>query len=468
MTDNMDKTLTSLTAISPIDGRYASKTAALRPFTSEYGLIYYRVSVEVAWFRALAAAPGIVELPELDDAANNTLDEILDNFDEADAQRVKMLEQTTNHDVKAVEYFLKEKFRESGNDILTDSLEFIHFACTSEDINNLAYGLMLKASLNQVLMPQMEGIRDAIAHQARQYAAKSMLSRTHGQVASPTTMGKEFANVVARLNRQLQQLKQIPILGKINGAVGNYNAHMIAYPELNWIQFSKDFVESLGLDWNPYTTQIEPHDYIAELFNCIVRFNTVLLDFNQDIWSYISIGYFRQKKVENETGSSTMPHKVNPIDFENSEGNLGMAKAIFNHLGEKLPVSRWQRDLTDSTVLRNLGSGLAYSIIAYSSSNRGIQKLELDESRLAEDLAQNWEVLAEPIQTLMRKHGIPEPYEKLKALTRGRRLDASAISDLVAQLELPDHIKEQILAMTPADYTGDAVRLVDRLLREQS
>ena len=467
MTDNMDKTLTSLTAISPIDGRYASKTAALRPFTSEYGLIYFRITVEVAWFRALATDPGIVELPMLDDAANNTLDEILDEFDEAAAQRVKMLEKTTNHDVKAVEYFLKEKFRESGNDILTGGLEFIHFACTSEDINNLAYGLMLKASLNQVLIPQMEKIRDAITQQARQYAANSMLSRTHGQVASPTTMGKELANVVARLNRQLQQLKQIPILGKINGAVGNYNAHMIAYPELNWIQFSKDFVESLGLDWNPYTTQIEPHDYIAELFNCIVRFNTVLLDFNQDIWSYISIGYFRQKKVENETGSSTMPHKVNPIDFENSEGNLGIAKAIFNHLGGKLPVSRWQRDLTDSTVLRNLGSGMAYSIIAYSSCNRGIQKLELDESRLAEDLVQNWEVLAEPIQTLMRKHGIPEPYEKLKALTRGRRLDASEISDLVAKLELPDHIKEQILAMTPADYTGDAVRLVDRLLREQ-
>ncbi len=462
----MAKKLTPLTAVSPIDGRYAAKTEALRPITSEYGLIYFRTCVEVRWFRSLAAHPGIKELPCLDDAAERFLDDIVDNFGENDAQKVKDLEKTTNHDVKAVEYFLKDKLRTSGNSSLIRGLEFVHFACTSEDINNISHALMLKSSRDDVLLPVMADIRGSLAALARQYAAVPMLARTHGQVASPTTMGKELANVVARMSRQMAQIQGTPLLAKINGAVGNYNAHLSAYPEMDWLAFSNDFVASLGLEWNPYTTQIEPHDYIAELFSAIARFNTILLDLNRDLWAYISIGYFRQKRVAGETGSSTMPHKVNPIDFENSEGNLGIANAILNHLGEKLPVSRWQRDLSDSTVLRNLGAGLAYSLVAYESCRRGIGKLELHEERLQDDLKQSWEVLAEPIQTVMRKHGIAEPYEKLKQLTRGKRLDEAGISALLAKLDLPEPVKQQIRSITPASYIGDAVRLVERLLSE--
>jgi adenylosuccinate lyase len=461
---NMDNSLSPLTAVSPIDGRYAAKTAALRPYTSEYGLIHCRVTVEIRWFQKLARHAGIVELPQLDDATDAFLESLIGDFSEQDAQRIKDLEKTTNHDVKAVEYFLKEKALASGSESLARGLEFIHFACTSEDINNLSHALMLKQALQGVQLPAILKVRNEIRDLARDYASIPMLARTHGQVASPTTMGKELANVVARLDRQIEQVHHVPLLGKINGAVGNYNAHISAYPDVDWLEFSREFVESLGLSWNPYTTQIEPHDYIAELFDAIARLNTILLDFDRDIWSYISIGYFKQRKVAGETGSSTMPHKVNPIDFENSEGNLGIANAILRHLGEKLPVSRWQRDLTDSTVLRNLGAGLAYSLIAYDSCSRGINKLELDPARLATDLAQSWEVLAEPIQTIMRKHGIEEPYEKLKAMTRGEQLNEASIEQMIEQLELPEEVKNQIRQITPSNYIGAAVRLVDHLL----
>ena len=462
----MDDTLTMLTAVSPVDGRYGAKTQAFRPYTSELGLIYFRVFVEIRWFRYLAEQPAITELPGLGEASAGVLDAILAEFNEDDAQQIKILERTTNHDVKAVEYFLKDKILASGDQPLIDSLEFIHFACTSEDINNLAHALTLKNCRDEILLAQMMAISDTLASLARQYAGVPMLARTHGQVASPTTMGKELANVVARLRRTLREVQAVQILGKINGAVGNYNAHIAAYPDVDWISLSEAFVQSLGLTWNPYTTQIEPHDYIASLFNAIARFNTILLDFNRDIWAYISIGYFRQKKIAGETGSSTMPHKVNPIDFENSEGNLGIANALLNHLAEKLPVSRWQRDLSDSTVLRNLGSALAYASIAYQSCLQGINKLELAEERLTEDLDGSWEVLAEPIQTVMRKHGIAEPYEKLKIMTRGERLSQDGIMALIDQLELPDEVKEQIRELTPAAYIGAATALVERLLSE--
>ena len=456
--------LDSLTAISPVDGRYARHTSGLRSLVSEYGLIYHRCLVEIRWFQHLAADPQIAELPALTDSQSKALDSIIDSFSVEDAAAVKQFEATTNHDVKAVEYLIKEKFQQIEG--LAPHIEFVHFACTSEDINNLSHGLMLKTALERELLPVMQEIIDVLSGLARDYAAVPMLSRTHGQVASPTTMGKELANVVARLRKQFAQVAATEILGKINGAVGNYNAHVSAYPEIDWNKISETFVTSLNLSWNPYTTQIEPHDYIAELFDAVRRFNTILLDLDRDIWSYISIAYFKQKKVEGETGSSTMPHKVNPIDFENSEGNLGLANAILGHLGEKLPVSRWQRDLTDSTVLRNIGVGLAYSLIAYRSSLKGLGKLELNEAALAADLDASWEVLAEPVQTIMRKYGIAEPYEKLKAMTRGQSLTQGAIKSLLDELDLPDDVNQEILDMTPASYIGAARALTFQLLEE--
>jgi adenylosuccinate lyase len=447
--------LTELTAISPVDGRYGSKVVDLRPIFSEYGLIRHRVLVEVRWLQKLAAHAGIPEVPALSEHANNVLNAIVEKFSVEDAQRVKNIEKTTNHDVKAVEYFLKEKI--AGNAELEAVSEFIHFACTSEDINNLAYALMLREARTQAVLPAMDAVVDAIRGLAHQHAEQPMLARTHGQPASPTTLGKEMANVAARLVRQREQVKAVPLLGKINGAVGNYNAHISAYPELHWCQFAEEFVTSLGLEWNPYTTQIEPHDYIAELFDGIARFNTILLDFDRDIWSYISIGYFKQKTVAGEVGSSTMPHKVNPIDFENSEGNIGVANALFDHLAAKLPVSRWQRDLTDSTVLRTLGVGVAHSMIAYSSTLRGIGKLEVNPVAIAADLDANWEVLAEPIQTVMRRYGIEKPYEKLKELTRGRRVDQAGMQAFIDTLDIPAEAKARLKAMTPASYIGNAV-----------
>ena len=448
--------LSSLTAISPIDGRYASKCADLRPIFSEYGLIRHRVLVEVRWIQMLADNPGIPEVPAFSAHANKLLDDIVDKFAEEDAQRVKNIERTTNHDVKAVEYFLKEKI--AGNDELEAVSEFIHFACTSEDINNLSYALMLREARTQALLPQMDEVIDAIRAHAHAHAAQPMLSRTHGQTASPTTVGKEFANVVARLERQRAQLITIPMLGKINGAVGNYNAHLSAYPELDWANIAEKFVTSLGLDFNPYTIQIEPHDYIAEVFDAVARFNTILIDFNRDVWGYISLGYFKQKTIAGEVGSSTMPHKVNPIDFENSEGNLGLANAIFNHLSAKLPISRWQRDLTDSTVLRNLGVGVGHSVIAYQSTLKGISKLEVNPLRLNEDLDNCWEVLAEPVQTVMRRYGIEKPYEKLKELTRGTGIDQQRLQEFVSALDMPEDAKAELLKLTPSSYLGNAAQ----------
>ncbi len=447
--------LTALTAISPIDGRYADKTADLRPIFSEYGLIRHRVLVEIRWLQALARQPGITEVPALSEHARHILDGLFEHFTLADAQRVKNIERTTNHDVKAVEYLLKEKI--AGNAELEAVSEFIHFACTSEDINNLAYALMLREARTQALLPMFDEIGDAITRLAHQYAELPMLARTHGQPASPTTLGKEMANVARRFKRQRDQLAAVALLGKINGAVGNYNAHLVAYPELDWEDIARCFVtEDLGLDWNPYTIQIEPHDYMAEFFHAVMRANTVLLDFCRDLWSYIAIGYFRQKTVAGEIGSSTMPHKVNPIDFENAEGNLGVANALLDHLAAKLPVSRWQRDLTDSTVLRALGVGLAHSLVAYQSCLKGIGKLEVEVAALQADLDGNWEVLAEPIQTVMRRYGIEQPYEKLKALTRGQRVTRATMQAFVAALDLPDEAKERLLALTPASYTGNA------------
>lgn len=458
--------LSPLTAVTPVDGRYADKTSDLRPFFSEYGLIYHRVLIEVRWFQYLANSTAVAELAPLSTEAMAALNSIVNEFSIADAETIKAFERATNHDVKAVEYFIKEKFTNSGQQELISKMEFVHFACTSEDINNLSHAVMLTGARAEVLQPMLEQVELVIRQLAGKYKADAMLSRTHGQVASPTTMGKELANVAARMQRQLRQIRDVEILGKINGAVGNFNAHAAAYPELDWVQIAEDFVVSLGLNWNPYTTQIEPHDYIAELFDAVSRFNTILLDLNKDIWAYISIGYFTQRKIEGETGSSTMPHKVNPIDFENSEGNLGLANAILGHMAEKLPISRWQRDLTDSTVLRNLGSGLAYSLIAYQSVLKGLSKLELNRDALAKDLDASWEVLAEPIQTIMRKYDIPEPYEKLKSLTRGQTFDPEQIKALIEPLDMPAAAKEQILAMTPGHYIGVAVELVDRLLAE--
>ena len=450
----------TLTAISPIDGRYASKVEDFRPIFSEYGLIRYRVEVEVRWLQALANHPQINEVPELSHNATQFLDNIVIHFSEKDAQRIKDIEKTTNHDVKAVEYFLKEKFAKDTE--LNNISEFIHFACTSEDINNLSYALMLKQG-RETIVPQMTECIDAIKKIALETASQPMISRTHGQTASPTTTGKEFANVVVRLLRQKDQLEAVEILGKTNGAVGNYNAHSIAYPEVDWAEFSKNFVESLGLSWNAYTIQIEPHDYIAEYFHALSRFNTILIDFNRDIWGYISLGYFKQKTIAGEIGSSTMPHKVNPIDFENSEGNLGLANAIFSFLSAKLPVSRWQRDLTDSTVLRNIGVGIAHTSIAIQSSLKGISKLQINTDNIEADLNNNWEVLAEPIQTVMRRYGIEQPYEKLKELTRGQRITADDLAVFIEKLEIPAAAKKTLLELTPRKYTGYAESLANQI-----
>jgi adenylosuccinate lyase len=452
--DNSFNTLTALNAVSPVDGRYGSKTIALRSIFSEFGLIRFRVEVEVRWLQQLSRLAGVPEVPAFSAATNAILDKIVTDFNEADAQAVKDIERTTNHDVKAVEYFLKNKF--AGNTELEAVLEFVHFACTSEDINNLSHALMLREG-RKVFLKDAEAIIDGIAKLAHDYAADSMLSRTHGQTASPTTVGKEMANVAARLRRQLKTVKEVELLGKINGAVGNYNAHLSAYPDVDWQTNAKEFVESLGLSWNPYTTQIEPHDYIAELFDAIARFNTIVIDFDRDVWGYISLGYFKQKTIAGEVGSSTMPHKVNPIDFENSEGNLGIANAIFTHLAQKLPISRWQRDLTDSTVLRNMGVGFGYGMIAYASTLKGMSKLEINRARLAEDLNNSWEVLAEPIQTIMRRYNVAEPYEKLKALTRGQTINREVLAAFVETLDIPEHAKQTMRDLTPANYIGNAV-----------
>ena len=449
--------MTPLTALSPIDGRYASKADSLRPYLSEFGLIKARVTVEIRWLQSLADNDAIGELSAFDADTNAFLDSIVDDFSESDAQVIKDIEATTNHDVKAVEYFIKDKFR--GNQQLEDSLEFIHFACTSEDINNLSYALMLKDS-RELVVAKMQQVTDSIVDLAITHADQPMLSRTHGQTASPTTLGKEMANVAYRLARQIKQVGQVELLGKINGAVGNYNAHLSAYPEVNWQSHAEQFInQSLELTFNPYTTQIEPHDYIAELFDVVKRFNTILIDFNRDIWQYISLGYFKQRLKDGEVGSSTMPHKVNPIDFENSEGNLGVANAMLAHLGEKLPISRMQRDLSDSTVLRNIGVGLAQSMIAYDACLKGVGKLEVNPQRLNDDLEQAQEVLAEPIQTVMRRYRVENPYEKLKALTRGNAMTREAMLTFVESDELAavsDSDKASLRELTPATYTGNA------------
>ena len=448
--------LSPLTAVSPIDGRYGAKTDMLRTVFSEYGLIRYRVLVEVRWLQHLAANPAIVEVAPFSKDATALLNGLVDNFTIEHAERVKEIERTTNHDVKAVEYLIKETIADNA-ELLAVS-EFVHFACTSEDINNLSHALMLKEGRDDIVVPALQAIHSQLTAMAVEFADVAMLARTHGQTASPTTVGKEMANVAYRLQRQLASITAVPLLGKINGAVGNYNAHISAYPDLDWPAISQAFIEGLGLEFNPYTTQIEPHDYMAELFDGLARSNTILIDFARDIWGYISLGYFKQKTIAGEVGSSTMPHKVNPIDFENAEGNLGIANALYGHLSAKLPVSRWQRDLTDSTVLRNMGVGLGYSMIAYASLDKGVGKLQLNQERLAADLDAAWEVLAEPIQTVMRRYGIEEPYEKLKALTRGNVMDQATIQRFIDTLEIPQEAKTALKAMTPASYVGNAVQ----------
>ncbi len=447
--------LSELTAISPVDGRYGNKTRELSEVFSEFGLIKARIKVEIEWLIALSEHKDIAELSPFNTQEKTLLHSIYNNFSLEHAQRVKKIEATTNHDVKAVEYFIKEQLKGSS---LENSSEFIHFACTSEDINNLSHALMLKAGC-EVLKRYISNIHHELKKMSHEFSAVSMLARTHGQTASPTTVGKEMANVLARLERQQKQIETITFLGKLNGAVGNYNAHISAYPNIDWQNLSKTVIESLGLSWNPYTTQIEPHDYIAELFNAFERYNTILIDLSRDIWGYISLGYFKQKTIQGEIGSSTMPHKVNPIDFENAEGNLGIANAIFHHLASKLPISRWQRDLTDSTVLRNTGVGFAHSLIAYQSLLKGFSKLELNQTRLAEDLDAAWEVLAEPIQTVMRRYGVENPYEKLKELTRGKTIDQNSIHTFIKTLDIPESAKQQLLELTPASYTGLAEKL---------
>ena len=456
-----DLPLTALSAVSPIDGRYGSKTSQLRAVFSEYGLIRFRVLVEVRWLQQLSQHTEIAEVKPFSDAANQLLNDLVDNFSIEQAQRIKEIENTTNHDVKAVEYFIKEAIADNAE--LNAVSEYIHFACTSEDINNLSHALMLKAGRDSVVLPALTEITDRLAEMAQQFADVPMLSRTHGQTASPTTVGKEIANVVYRLRRQLEQISSVPLLGKINGAVGNYNAHLSAYPDIDWETNAQQFIEGLGLSFNPYTTQIEPHDYMAELFDALSRSNTILIDFARDIWGYISLGYFKQKTIAGEVGSSTMPHKVNPIDFENAEGNMGLANALFGHLTAKLPISRWQRDLTDSTVLRNMGVGMGYSMIAYASLKKGLGKLELNEYRLQEDLDNCWEVLAEPIQTVMRRYGIEKPYEKLKALTRGNAIDQATIKTFVEGLDMPEQAKADLIAMLPSTYIGNAVEQAKKI-----
>ena len=452
--------LSALTAISPVDGRYGSKTADLRAYFSEFGLIRCRVEVEIRWLQTLAQHPQISEVPAFSESANALLNAIVSDFSVTDAERIKAIESRTNHDVKAVEYFIKEKIQDHAE--LNAVTEFVHFACTSEDINNLSHGLMLKQG-TQALLKSMRQVADAISALAKTHAEKPMLSRTHGQTASPTTVGKEMANVAYRLQRQIKQIEATEFLGKINGAVGNYNAHLSAYPDIDWEANAQSFINALGLTFNPYTTQIEPHDYIAELFDAVCRFNTILIDFDRDVWGYISLGYFKQKTVAGEVGSSTMPHKVNPIDFENSEGNLGIANAIMQHLAQKLPISRWQRDLTDSTVLRNLGVGFGHSLIAYQATLKGISKLEVNPARLNEDLENAWEVLAEPIQTVMRRYAIEEPYEKLKELTRGHAMTKDTLQTFMTKLEIPEHAKAELLALTPHSYIGNAVAQAKRI-----
>ncbi|KEF32135.1 Adenylosuccinate lyase [Marinobacter nitratireducens] len=447
--------LTALTAISPVDGRYGSKVSVFREIFSEYGLIRNRVTVEIRWLQKLAAHPEISEVPAFSAEANAFLNTLVSEFSLEDAESIKAIERTTNHDVKAVEYFIKEKIADVPE--LHAVTEFVHFACTSEDINNLSHALMLREGLDQGMLPAMERVVTKLEDLAREHAQQPMLSRTHGQTASPSTVGKELANVVYRLRRQLKQIRATELLGKINGAVGNYNAHLSAYPQIDWAANAREFIESLGLDWNPYTTQIEPHDYIAELYDAVARFNTILIDLDRDVWGYISLGYFKQKTVEGEVGSSTMPHKVNPIDFENSEGNLGIANALFGHLSAKLPISRWQRDLTDSTVLRNLGVGFAHSLIAYEATLKGLGKLEINPTRLDEDLDHAWEVLAEPIQTVMRRYNIEKPYEKLKALTRGKAMTPEVIKNFVETLDIPESAKAELMDLTPGSYIGNAV-----------
>ena len=449
---------TSLTALSPLDGRYASKVDSLREILSEFGLIRCRVQAEVAWLKGLAGL-GLNELPPLSRKATSQLDQWVAKFSTKDAQRIKDIEATTNHDVKAVEYFLKEKAAKSGEPSLLAAIEFIHFACTSEDINNVAHALMLEEARRKVLLPQMQNLIHKLGELAKTHAGLPMLSRTHGQTASPTTLGKELANVRARLRGVRDQFLAVELRAKMNGAVGNYNAHIASAPEVQWPVFSQSIVEGLGLPFNSLTTQIEPHDDMATYFHALARFNTVLLDFCRDVWGYISLGYFKQKLKEGEVGSSTMPHKVNPIDFENAEGNLGLANAVLSHLAEKLPVSRWQRDLTDSTVLRNMGVGLGHSLLAFDSCLKGVGKLEVNEARLAQDLDASWEVLAEPIQTVMRRYGLPEPYEQLKALTRGKGITQETLKAFIQKLKLPKPVKESLLKLTPSTYIGLAQKL---------
>jgi len=448
--------LSSLTAVSPIDGRYGGKTDMLRTIFSEFGLIRYRVMVEVRWLQQLSAHADITEVPHFSDSANAVLNGLVDNFTLEHAGRVKEIERTTNHDVKAVEYLIKEVIADNAE--LQAVSEFVHFGCTSEDINNLSHALMLKEGRDQIVLPALVNIQSQLASMGREFADVAMLARTHGQTASPTTVGKEMANVAFRLQRQIDLIKSVPLLGKINGAVGNYNAHLSAYPDMDWPGFAEQFINGLGLEFNPYTTQIEPHDYMAELFDGMARANTILIDYARDIWGYISLGYFKQKTIAGEVGSSTMPHKVNPIDFENAEGNMGIANALYGHLAAKLPISRWQRDLTDSTVLRNMGVGLGYSMIAFASLTKGMSKLKLNRERLGEDLNSSWEVLAEPIQTVMRRYAIDEPYEKLKALTRGNVMDQETIQAFIDTLEIPERAKAELKAMTPASYIGNAVQ----------
>ena len=449
-------TFDNLTSISPIDGRYNDKTSQLKEIFSEFGLIKYRLLIEVRWLEAMSKNPNIIEVPEFSTEANNFLESITDNFSIEDAKAIKKIESTTNHDVKAVEYFLKEKIASIPE--LHKVSEFIHFACTSEDINNLSHALMLESG-RQVLVEEMKSVLGLITYLAKDNAAVVMLSRTHGQTASPTTLGKEMANFSYRLNRQIEQFSDVQIMGKFNGAVGNFNAHLTAYPEIDWQVVSAAFITNLGINYAPYSSQIEPHDYIAEYFHALNRFNTILIDFSRDIWGYISLGYFTQRTIEGEIGSSTMPHKVNPIDFENAEGNLGLAIAIGEHFATKLPISRWQRDLTDSTVLRNLGVSCAHSLISYASINKGIKKLEINSIRINEDLNRAWEVLAEPIQTVMRRYGIENPYEKLKTLTRGKSIDSKIINDFIDTLEIPSKAKDELRLLTPMNYTGDAIKL---------
>jgi len=451
--------LTTLNALSPLDGRYQSKLDALRPYFSEYALIKHRAWVEIEWLKALAGAPELAEIAPFSEETIKELDAAITNFSEADASQVKAIEARTNHDVKALEYWLKEKF--DSNPEVKKASEFIHFACTSEDINNLSHGLMLRTARDSVMLPFLNNLIARLTELSEQLANQPMLSRTHGQTASPTTMGKELANVVYRLQRQQKQLANNDILGKINGAVGNFNAHLSAYPDFDWESFAERFVSSLGLTYNPMTIQIEPHDYMAELYDTLARINTILIDINRDIWGYISVGYFKQKVKAGEIGSSTMPHKVNPIDFENSEGNLGLANAVLRHMAEKLPISRWQRDLTDSTVLRNMGVAFGYTLLGYDSCLRGLNKLEVNPARLDEDLNNSWEVLAEPIQTVMRRYGIENPYEQLKELTRGKGgINQSSLHTFISGLSIPEEAKQALLALTPATYTGKAAELV--------